>query len=213
MITNYHIRDFSNGKPQTIVFILHGYGADGENLIDLADSFASSIQNAMFIAPDAPFPYEYMPDMGRQWFSLLNRDEDVLLYGAETARTILVQFIEGFLVKYSVSWADVVFVGFSQGTMMSLYTALKLEEQCRAVLGFSGTIVSAEDTIASCKSKPPVCMIHGSHDGIVPCTLGKFTAKMLKNNGFNSEFYEIPNLEHSINVDGIKIAKEFLTKI
>lgn len=210
MITNYHIRDFSNGNPQNIVFILHGYGADGENLIDLAESFSSSLKDSIFIAPDAPFPYEYMPQMGRQWFSLLNRDEDRLLHGAEVARVTLVEFIEFFLQQYGLAWSSVVFIGFSQGTMMSLYTALKLKEKCRAVIGFSGTIVSAEDTIASCCSKPPICLVHGKNDNVVPCVLGKFTAKTLKNNGFNISFHEINNLEHSINAEGIKIVKDFL---
>ncbi len=213
MIANHHIRDFSNGKPKTLAFILHGYGADAENLVDLADVFAPSIQNCMFIAPDAPFPYEYAPQMGRQWFSLLNRDENILIQGAEIAQKILVQFIEDFLEKYHLTWNDVIFIGFSQGTMMSLYTALKLEIQCKAVIGFSGTIVSAEDTISTCKTKPPVCLIHGNKDAIVPCTLGKFTAKVLKQNGFDVAFHEIDDLEHSINLDGIKLSKIFLEGI
>ena len=210
MIVNHHIRDFSNGKPKTLAFILHGYGADGENLVDLADIFSQSVQNCIFVVPNAPFPYEYAPTMGRQWFSLLNRDENILMQGAETARKILLEFIEKLLEKYKLSWSDVIFIGFSQGTMMSLYTALKLEVQCKAVIGFSGTIVSAEDTVATCKTKPPVCLVHGGKDAVVPCALGKFTAKLLKQNGFDVYFHEIEGLEHSINLDSIRIAKEFL---
>ncbi len=213
MITNYHTRDHSNGNPQNIVIILHGYGSDGANLLDLSDIFAPFFQNPVFIAPDAPFPYEYVPDMGRQWFSLLDRNEEVLLEGAEIARKILLQFIDIKLKEYNLKNHNLTFIGFSQGTMIALYTALKLEEKCRAVVGFSGTIVSAEETISSCKSKPPICMIHGSDDDVVPCTLGKFTAKILKENKISTEFYEIPNLGHSIEMQGIKHAQKFLKTV
>jgi phospholipase/carboxylesterase len=214
MINNYHTRDFSSHqKPKNLVLILHGYGADGANLIDLTNFFAKEIQNPVFIIPDAPFQHEYMPEMGRQWFSLKNRDENILLQGAESARKILFNFIQEKLYEYNLTWKDLIFIGFSQGTMMAMYTALKLEEECKAVIGFSGTVVSAEETIASCKSKPPVCMIHGTDDNIVPCTLGKFTVKILKQNGFNAEFHEIPNLTHSIEMHGIEIAKKFIQSL
>jgi phospholipase/carboxylesterase len=213
MINNYHIRNFAHQKPKNLVLILHGYGADGANLIDLTDFLGTEIHDPIFIIPDAPFPYEYMPEMGRQWFSLINRDENILLQGAENARKILFQFTKEKLHEYNLTWKDLIFIGFSQGTMMALYTALKLEEQCKAVIGFSGTVVSAEETISSCKSKPPVCMIHGTDDNIVPCTLGKFTVKTLKQNGFNAEFHEIPNLTHSIEMHGIQIAKKFIQSL
>lgn len=210
MIQNFHIRDFSNKKPQNIVLILHGYGANGENLIDLADLFSEDIPNPIFIIPDAPFPHEYMPEIGRQWFSLMNRDEKILLQGAEVARVILSEFIKSQLQEYNLSYKNLILIGFSQGAMISLYTALKFEEQCKAVIGFSGTMISAEEIITSCKTKPPVCMIHGNQDTVVPCSLGKFTVKTLKQNGVNAEFHEIPNLGHSIEMHGIKIAKNFL---
>lgn len=213
MINKHHTRDFSSNKPEHLVLVLHGYGADGENLIDLTDLFSSSIPNAVFIVPNAPFPYEYSPDIGRQWFSLLNRDESALLEGAEIARHILLSFIDEKLKEYNLSYKDLIFIGFSQGTMMALYTGLKLAEQCRAIVGFSGTIVSAEDTIMNCKSKPPVCMVHGNVDSVVPCTLGKFTAKLLSSNGFKAEYHEINGLSHSIDIDGIKHARAFLENL
>lgn len=213
MINNHHIRDFSQGKPSNIIFILHGYGADGANLLDLPDFLAPHIQAPVFIIPDAPFPHEYAPQMGRQWFSLMNRDEDILLEGAEIAHNIFIKFINEQLAKYGLTYSDTILVGFSQGTMMSLYTGLKLQTKCKGIVGFSGTIVSAEETIATHNSKPKICLIHGSDDDIVPCTLGKFTAKTLKNNGFDATFHEIPNLPHSIDMQGIKHAQQFLQSL
>jgi len=210
MIDNFHIKDFSNGKPQTIVFVLHGYGADGENLLDLTQFFASSLKAPVFICPDAPFPYEFMPQMGRQWFALSDRNEEKMLQGAEIARHILVEFIESNLKKFNLEYKDVIFIGFSQGCMMSVYTALKLPQVCKGVLGFSGTMISTDETIASVISKPKVCLVHGSNDQVVQCSLGKFTGKTLKNLGLDCQFHELPNLEHSIDERGIKIGQEFL---
>ena len=201
MISNHHTRDHSNGKPQNIVFILHGYGADGENLIDLTNFFAPHIEKPVFIIPDAPFPYEYAPDMGRQWFSLMNRDESVLMENATISYNILQKFIEDKIQEYGLSFKNIILIGFSQGTMMSLFTGLRMQEQCRGIIGFSGTMVSAEDTISTCKSRPPICLIHGSDDDVVPCTLGKFTTKILQNNGFNVEFHQISKLGHSIEMN------------
>lgn len=213
MITNYHIRDFSSNNPSTIVFILHGYGADGANLVDLADVFSHTISNAIFIIPDAPFPHEYMPDMGRQWFSLADRNETLLLQGAEIARLILLKLIDEKLTQYNLSYKNLVLMGFSQGAMMSLYTALKLPEVCKAVIGFSGAMVSAEETIASCVSKPSVCMVHGMDDDVIPCSLGKFTVKTLNQHNIPAVFYEIPHLGHSIDGHGIRFVQEFLSRV
>lgn len=213
MISNFHTKDFSEGRPQTIVFVLHGYGADGANLLDLADAFRTSLPKPVFICPDAPFPHEFMPEYGRQWFSLADRDEQKLISGSETARRILLKFVDEMLAKYGLSYKDSIFTGFSQGCMMALYTALKLPAECRCVVGFSGTIVSTEDTIANAKSKPKICMIHGNEDDIVPCALGKFAAKTLKQTGIACEFHELPNLGHSIDERGINIARNFLRNV
>ncbi len=217
MIKNFHIRDFSHGsptgKPKTLVLILHGYGADGDNLSDLAEAMHESLEDPLFLIPDAPFGYEYAPTMGRQWFSLMDRTESVLFNGAQKAYEILLKFINEKLAEYQLSYKNLVLIGFSQGAMMSIFTALKLPEQCKAVISFSGTIVSADDTIATCQSKPPVCIIHGSDDDVVHCTLGKFAAKTLKQMSLEVEFHEIPNLPHAIDLRCINIACEFLKKI
>lgn len=209
MISNYHIRDFSNGMPKTLIIILHGYGADGANLVDLSDAFQHSFSSPIFVIPDAPFPHEYMPNMGRQWFSLMDRGESVLIKGAEIARKILLEFINEQLAKHGLEYESLVFIGFSQGAMMSLFTSLKLEKQCKAVICFSGTTVSSEDMVSTMKSKPPVCIIHGEHDDVVPCALGKFTAKVLKQSGVDVSFTEIPNLSHAIDMKCIKVAMKF----
>lgn len=214
---NFHIRDFSQNsptqKPQTLALILHGYGADGANLVDLAEVLQESLVFPLFVIPDAPFGYEYAPDMGRQWFSLMDRDESVLIEGAEIARKILLDFIDQHLEKHELGYENLVLIGFSQGAMMSLFTALQLPKPCKAVISFSGTMVSAQHTASTCKSKPPVCIIHGSKDDVVPLALGKFTAKTLKSIGFEVQMHEIENLPHAIDLQCVKIAADFLTNL
>ena len=214
---NFHIRDFSQNsptkKPKTLALILHGYGADGENLVDLAEVLHESLEFPLFIIPDAPFGYEYAPDMGNQWFSLLDRTESVLVDGAEIARKILLNFIDEHLAKYELGYENLVLIGFSQGAMMSIFTALQLPKSCKAVVSFSGTMVSGEHTIATCQSKPPICIIHGSKDDVVPLSLGKFTAKTLKSIDFRVEMHEIDNLPHAIDLQCVKIAADFLKNL
>ncbi len=216
-MNNFHIRDFSqnspNQKPKTLALILHGYGADGENLVDIADVLQGSLELPIFIIPDAPFGYEYSPNMGRQWFSLMDRDESVLVKGAEVAHKILLNFIDENLEKYGLGYENLVLIGFSQGAMMSMFTGLQLPKQCKAIVSLSGTIVSAENTISNCKTKPPVCIIHGENDDVVPLPLGKFTAKTLKQIGVNVKIHEIANLAHGIDMRCLKIAADFLKSI
>lgn len=216
-MNNFHIRDFSQTsptkKPQTLALILHGYGADGENLIDISEVLQESLEFPMFIIPDAPFGYEYAPNMGRQWFSLMDRTESVLVEGAGIAREILLNFIDENLAKYGLGYENLVLIGFSQGAMMSMFTGLQLPQKCRAIVSFSGTMVSAEHTIETCKSKPPICIIHGEKDDVVPLTMGKFTAKTLKNIGVDVQIHEIPNLGHSIDMRCLKLASDFLKTV
>jgi phospholipase/carboxylesterase len=210
---NLCVRDYSNGNPKNIVFILHGYGADAENLSDLPPYFSQSLESPLFILPDAPFPYENMPHAGRQWFSLNDRSEQNLIEGAENAQKFLLPLIENTLQKYSCSYENLVLMGFSQGAMMSIFMALKLPATCKGVVCFSGTTVSVDEMISSVQSKPPFCVIHGSEDEVVPCGLGKFTAKALKQIGCNVNLHEIRHLGHSINDDCIEIACDFLENL
>lgn len=197
----------SGRAPENIVVLLHGYGADGENLIGLADYMSKDFPDTLFIAPNAPFKGEF--GMGYQWFSLSDRDPVKMLDGVSAAMPILDEFINEILAEYDLPEEKLALVGFSQGTMTALHTALRREIAIAGVVGFSGALIAPE-LLEEALCKPDVCLIHGTADDVVPFDAMNQAAAALKAAGFNVEAHARPNLPHSIDVEGIEIAIKFL---
>src|SRR6202007_1543946 len=124
----------SGNKPQQLVILLHGLGADGRDLLGLAPVFAQDLPDAVFVAPDAPYPCDMAP-MGYQWFSLQEWTPAKVLMGVQQASSILDGFITAQMEKYGVPAAKTALVGFSQGTMMSLYVGPRFPEKLAGILG------------------------------------------------------------------------------
>ena len=198
----------SGSAPKQLVVLLHGWGADGANLIDLADMFAPILPDAMFVAPNAPYPCEANP-FGYQWFSLMNRQPHILLEGVKNAANIVNHFIDHELHHLSLTDDKVILIGFSQGTMTALEVALHRKPQIAAVVGFSGSLIGTENIV----SKPPICLIHGEADDVVPFPAMKHAADTLKASGISIETHPRPFLGHSIDMDGIKLAGNFLQQL
>jgi len=131
------------GAPEQLIVFVHGYGADGNDLIGLAPQFADLLPNAKFVAPNAPYPCEAGP-FGYQWFRLTERTEPEMLAGARTAQPILNQFIGTQLSRAGLQDRNLALIGFSQGTMISLFTGLRRERPMAGILGYSGRLVGAE---------------------------------------------------------------------
>ncbi len=199
----------SGGKAKQLVIILHGWGADGYNLIDLADLFARALPDAYFIAPNAPFVCEANP-YGFQWFSLLDRQPQHMLAGANKAADLLNEFIDEQLAELSLDNSKLALVGFSQGTMTALHVALRRSPQIAAVAGFSGALVGAEVLAKEITARPPICLIHGDMDDVVPYASLAHATDTLKKHGCNVEPHTRPFLGHSIDMEGMGIAAEFL---
>jgi len=198
-----------SGTPKQLVVLLHGWGADGANLIDLADVFATALPDAQFIAPDAPEPCEANP-FGFQWFSLMDRNPAALAEGVDGAAATLSVFLEAQLAELKLKPAQLALVGFSQGTMLALHLALRWPEQIACVVGFSGALL-AEDTLAShIRSRPPVCLIHGQQDEVVPFAAMSKAKAALEAAGVLVETQARPGMGHSIDMQGIEIAKRAL---
>ena len=195
----------SAAKPSSLVILLHGYGADGNDLIGLAPLLAQHLPDAYFISPNAPFPCEMSP-MGRQWFSLLDRSPKALLRGAQEAAPLVNMFIASQLQRFSLNEDRLALVGFSQGTMTSLYVALRRPKPCAGIVGFSGSLIG-ENGITS---KPPVCLIHGKMDNVVPYGAMALAEAGLKHEGVAVETHSRPMLGHGIDDEGLKIAIHFL---
>ncbi len=143
-------------EPGQLVILLHGLGADGNDLIGLAPRWAKLLPRARFVAPDAPFPCDMAP-MGRQWFSVEDRSPERLAAGIETAAPILDQFIDAELDRSNLAPNQTAIVGFSQGTMMALHVALRRTQPVAAIVGYSGRLVAAERLADEIRARPPHC--------------------------------------------------------
>ncbi len=155
------------GPPRQLVVLLHGVGADGNDLIELAPALARRLPHAAFIAPDGPEPCDMAP-FGRQWFSLRDRRPAALLAGVQASLPVLNAFLDAELEGAGLDPRQLALVGFSQGTMLALYAALRRSPAIAAVLGYSGALLGAERLPAEVTSRPPVFLVHGDADEIVP---------------------------------------------
>jgi phospholipase/carboxylesterase len=219
MINIQNFYEHGNAKnPKQIIFLLHGLGSNGQDLISLAPLWQSSVPDALFISPDAPFACDMMPPgypNSFQWFSLQNRDRAVVGQGIKTAFPILQHFMQQQCLRLNVPLNKTALVGFSQGTMMSLYTAPRLNETIAGVLGYSGALFGEDALIQDPDEfvKPPVHLIHGEADDVVPVDRYTHARDSLQAAGFTVTGHTTPGLTHSIDEKGIKSGGDFLAKV
>jgi phospholipase/carboxylesterase len=201
----------SGGKPRQLVVLLHGYGSNGEDLIGLAPFFAQALPEAEFLSPNAPFPCELSP-FGFQWFGLEDRTPEMMLGGVRVAAQILEPFLDGELAKRSLSDRDLALVGFSQGTMMSLQVGPRRANRIGGILGFSGSLIAPQLLAQEVKSKPPVFLVHGTADQVVPFGALAQAEKALADAGIPVETESRPGLTHSIDQAGAQKGALFLRR-
>ena len=201
-------------NPKYLVVLLHGYGANATDLIELSPYFAESLPNAHFIAPNAIQNWEGgFPD-AYQWFSLSNGITRKSI--EETAQDIkdsnkkLKDFIDQKLLELNIDAKNLFIIGFSQGAMMAKYQGLINDEEIAGVIGFSGKLILPEVTGENIKSKPKICLIHGQDDDVVDFSNFIESKKILESLNITYEAHSLENLGHSINIEGIKIAADFL---
>lgn len=202
----------SGKKPESMVILLHGLGANGADLISLARYWEQALPDTIFISPDAPFPCDMAP-VGFQWFSLQDWSPESILEGVKTAAPILNDFIKSMLEKHEIPASKLALVGFSQGTMMSLYVAPRYAEKIAGVLGYSGALVGAEGLAQAGIHKIPVRLIHGDVDMVVPVQAYQMAKLALETAGFAVSGGITRGLPHSIDEDGIESGAAFLSEI
>ena len=157
----------AGGPPASLIVLLHGVGADGHDLIELAPLLAPLLPQTLFIAPDAPEPCDLAP-FGRQWFSLADRRPEALLAGVARAAPVLDAYLDGLLAQYGLTADRLALLGFSQGTMLALHAAPRRPAPLAAVLGYSGALIDDGRLAAEHRSAPPVLLIHGDADEVIP---------------------------------------------
>ncbi|MBI3706509.1 MAG: dienelactone hydrolase family protein [Proteobacteria bacterium] len=201
----------AGGQPRALVILLHGLGADGNDLIGLAPRWAPLMQHVAFISPHAPFPCDMAP-FGRQWFSLQDRSPDMVVAGVKAAAPILDAFIDAELARHGLGEDRLGLVGFSQGTMMSLYVAPRRQRAVAAVVGYSGALVAADTLAAETKTRPPVLLVHGEADPMVPFQAMATAAAGLRGVGIEVTTEARPSLPHSIDEVGLALGGRFLAR-
>ncbi len=202
----------SGNKPTSMVILLHGLGANGADLIGLAKYWEQALPDTVFISPDAPFPCDMAP-VGYQWFSLQDWSQESMLEGAKAAAPILNDFINKMLEQYGIADEKLALAGFSQGTMMSLYTGPRRPKRIAGILGYSGALLDGEGLSAEGIHKLPVRLIHGDIDFVVPLQAYTMAKASLEAAGFDVSGNVTRGLAHGIDDNGIESGAEFLSGI
>jgi phospholipase/carboxylesterase len=199
----------SGGPAKQLVVLLHGLGADGQDLIDLATHWAPALPDAAFVAPDAPEACDMGP-YGRQWFSLQDRRPALMAAGALTARGALDGFLDAELGRLGLPGSALALAGFSQGCMMALYTGLRRAVPPAAILGYSGALLAPESLAAEIMARPPVLLVHGEADDIVPVEATRAAEAALRQAGVPVEALYRPGLAHGIDEAGLAAGRRWL---
>ncbi len=202
-----------SGETRSVVVFLHGYGANGADLLGLADPLSEHLPDTLFVAPDAPEACVGAP-MGFQWFPIPwidNSSEEESERGMMQAVDDLNAFLDALMVDEDVLPEQVVLFGFSQGTMMALHVAPRREDAVAGVVGFSGRMLSPELLADEAVVKLPILLVHGDQDDVVPPQSLPEAAQALQEAGFKDVFAHImKGTAHGIAPDGLSVALAFM---
>lgn len=202
----------SGSKPNSLVILIHGYGSNGDDLISLARIIQPSLPGAAFVAPNAPSQIPRMAAAHQWWpietFSIAERAA-----GAASAAPALDAFIAQELEKAGLADDRLLLVGFSQGTMMALHVGLRRTARLAGIVGISGMLVAPELLQADLRSRPPVLLIHGTEDGVVPFGSMDLAATTLTAAGVPVQTHASPGAGHNVGEDGLHAATEFARRV
>ncbi|KJZ25036.1 MULTISPECIES: alpha/beta hydrolase [Rhodobacterales] len=202
-----------SGDTRSAVVFLHGYGANGADLLGLADPLAEHLPDTLFVAPDAPEACAGAP-MGFQWFPIPWIDgssEEESMRGMMAAVDDLNAFLDAFMVDEDLLPEQVVLLGFSQGTMMALHVAPRREDPVAGIVAFSGRLLSPDTFSDEVVSRMPVLLVHGDEDDVVPPQSLPQAAEALQEAGFQDVFAHVmKGTGHGIAPDGLSVALAFM---
>ncbi len=204
------------GQAKRLVVFLHGYGADGNDLIEIGRAWQPLLPDTAFVSPHAPEPCGQAP-MGRQWFNLTFRTPNERWDGARKAAPVLERFLDAELARHQLPPQALALVGFSQGTMMSLHVGLRRAAPPAAIVGYSGLFVIPDDAEPSAvkgeiKARPPVLLVHGDQDQLIPPQALFQSAQDLAALEVPVEWHMSPGVGHGIDQEGLRHGGEFLAR-
>ena len=206
-----------SGVAKQLVVFLHGYGADGNDLIDIGRSWQQLLPDAAFVSPHAPRPCGQAPT-GREWFPLTMRDPNERWDGVNAAAPGLNAFLDAELARRGLTDSALALVGFSQGTMMSLHVGLRRASTPAAIVGYSGMLVTPTNEAdidrfaAEIRSRPPVLLVHGDQDQLIPVQALMHAAQGLAALEVPVEWHISPGVGHGIDQEGLRQGGEFIVR-
>ncbi|MCE9651110.1 MAG: alpha/beta fold hydrolase [Parvibaculum sp.] len=198
----------AGGKAEQLVILCHGYGADGNDLIGLAPHWQRLLPNAAFISPNAPQRCD--AGFGYQWFPISRLDPAELMRGVESAAGTLNDFIDEELARRGLDDAKLALVGFSQGTMMSLHVGLRRAHAPAAIVGYSGALAGGDRLKGELKGRPPVLLVHGDADEMLPVSRMHDAVRVLAEAGISVQWHVAHGVGHGIDPEGLELGGRFL---
>lgn len=199
----------ASGTTKQLVILCHGYGSDGNDLIALAPHWAQLLPDTDFIAPNAPQRCDGNP-MGYQWFPITRLDPTEIALGVARAAPVLEQFIEAQLQQRGLDGTKLALVGFSQGTMMSLHVGLRRRVGPACIVGYSGALAVPEMLAGEITCRPPVMMIHGDADDMLPVSRMHQAVQALGTAEVPVQWHVSPGLGHGIDQVGLELGGRFI---
>jgi phospholipase/carboxylesterase len=202
------------GRAKQLVVFLHGYGADGNDLIAIGQQWQDFLPDTAFAAPNAPEPCAQAP-VGRQWFPLSLRDETELWPGVNGAQPGLDQFLDAELARHGLNDDRLALVGFSQGTMLALHAGLRRKRVPAAILGYSGLLAGPEhlgEARDAMGGAPPILLAHGDQDEVIPVDAMFIAAEQLAEAGIPVQWHLASGIGHGIDGAGLLHGGLFLAK-
>lgn len=199
----------AGGKAEQLVVFIHGYGADGNDLIGLGKQWAQTLPHAAFASPDAPQPCTEAPS-GYQWFPLASRTPDEFTAGVVEAAPLLEAFIDAELDRLGLPPEALALVGFSQGTMMALHVGLRRATAPVAIVGYSGALAAPEELRREINARPPVLLVHGDMDEVIPIAALAQARNGLVAANVNVKWHISRGTGHGIAPGGLALGGKFL---